>query len=345
MSSSHDCTYLRVGWGGVTTSPCTCSHLRCYALHVFFTCFHIASGGVGGWRIEVYQVKHAAGVCQRSEKTKWLQDHSWHANFGQMLGLLERFHSKQCPKECEEQTSACWDLEPCLPMALAIQSSPCLAANGSQGSQRTSNEMLHLQVAKVKRAECARSGGIPCSHLLIVIGDMPTFATQIMPFKWNPHDCWNTSHANSSGMFRRYHRTAMKLTRHSPAVICGVCLQLFFVAPPLLLINSESKERHRLAMRYTFWIYRCWSLTGNAQKMLVAPLVIYLHFCSVKHNFHGMSVVTPIYNLIFDFFYSQYAIWPLILRVSVFHFHRVTGYTRLRYFTTENHVLKVPRFS
>ena len=48
MSSSHDCTYLRVGWGGVTTSPCTCSHLRCYALHVFFTCFHIASVGWGG---------------------------------------------------------------------------------------------------------------------------------------------------------------------------------------------------------------------------------------------------------------------------------------------------------
>ena len=127
------------------------------------------------------------------------------------------------------RTSECWDLEPCLPMALAIQSSPCLAANGFQGSQRTSNEMLHLQVAKVKRAECPRSGGIPCSHLLIVIGDMPTFAIPIMPFKWIPHNGWNTSHANSSGMFRRYHRTAMKLTRHSPAVICGFCPQCFLL--------------------------------------------------------------------------------------------------------------------
>jgi hypothetical protein len=190
-------------------------------------------------------------------------------------------------------------------MALAIQSSPCLAANGSQGSQRTSNEMLHLQVAKVKRAECARSGGIPCSHLLIVIGDMPTFATQIMPFKWNPHDCWNTSHANSSGMFRRYHRTAMKLTRHSPAVICGVCLQLFFCCTATFVDQfrvkraaSPCNEVHVLDLSLLVSYRQC-------PENVSSTLVIYLHFCSVKHNFHGMFVVTPIYNLIFDFFIAN----------------------------------------
>ena len=42
-SSLHDHTYLRVG--GLLTSFCTCSHVRCYTVHVFFTWSHIPSGG------------------------------------------------------------------------------------------------------------------------------------------------------------------------------------------------------------------------------------------------------------------------------------------------------------
>ena len=41
-SSSHDYAYLPVG--GLLTSFCTCSHVRCYASDVFFTWSHIPSG-------------------------------------------------------------------------------------------------------------------------------------------------------------------------------------------------------------------------------------------------------------------------------------------------------------
>ena len=47
-SSSHDYAYLPVG--GLLTSFCTCSHVRCYASDVFFTWSHNPSGG-GGYSV------------------------------------------------------------------------------------------------------------------------------------------------------------------------------------------------------------------------------------------------------------------------------------------------------
>ena len=58
-SSLLDRTYLRVLWGGVVTSLCTCSHLRCYAPHVFF------------------MISHTFGYHRKNVKNKLLNAEIW----------------------------------------------------------------------------------------------------------------------------------------------------------------------------------------------------------------------------------------------------------------------------
>ena len=154
-------TYLRVG--EMLTSLCTCSQVRCYAPHVFLTWLHIPLASfMLHYTCHLYMMVHTANIFHATPlrstcllymiildvlPEKWkdkmvarsqLAHRRWTNVGGITVKISFQTVSKQCPyKECKEQTVECWDMELCLPMAMAMPSLPCLVANSAQGSERT----------------------------------------------------------------------------------------------------------------------------------------------------------------------------------------------------------------
>ena len=83
------------------------------------------------------------------------------------VGIIVKNSIKQRPyKEWQKQTLECWDMELCLPMALAIQSSPCLVANRAQGSERTCAWHVAPANEKAKKDPVRYGAAVPCFKLL-----------------------------------------------------------------------------------------------------------------------------------------------------------------------------------
>ena len=100
-ASSHDFTYLRVAWG-VWERLWACQHIFDATLHMSSlldrTYLRVVWGGCGNVFVHLL-----TSLMLRSTR------------------VLHDFTYLRVPqKECEEQTFECWDLELCLPMAMAL---------------------------------------------------------------------------------------------------------------------------------------------------------------------------------------------------------------------------------